>query len=195
MTYEEVLWQFRIDPKRQDPEKLIDANLALVFSIASKFHAKHKSMSDKQIDFVDLFQAGIIGLNQAIQKYDSTKEMQFSTYAYPWIAQRVREEVRRSIYPLRTYSYVSVNITEFEDYMGRTDNSAMDTINYNELIAYIRKLLKPKEFKLFCYYFVEGRKLSEIAIMMGRCVSTIQYHLRNLKDKLQNELSELRAAS
>jgi RNA polymerase primary sigma factor len=55
-------------------DRLITSNLRLVISIARRY-------SNRGIDFVDLFQEGILGLNKAIDKFDYTKGFKFSTYA------------------------------------------------------------------------------------------------------------------
>ena len=71
-----------------DPLKdLIINNSNLIYSIACKF-------DNNDID--DLFQAGCIGMVEAYQKFDSSKGVKFTTYAYPYILGRISEYVREN---------------------------------------------------------------------------------------------------
>jgi len=63
-------------------EKLIAANLRLVTSIARRY--QHWG-----VDWQDLVQEGIIGLNRAIEKFDPTKGCRLNTYAKWWIRRQM----------------------------------------------------------------------------------------------------------
>ena len=56
-------------------EQLILHNLRLVAKIAGEW------LGQRSIPKEDLFQAGIVGLNRAVEKYDPEKGFRFSTYA------------------------------------------------------------------------------------------------------------------
>jgi len=62
----------------------IEANLPLVKSIANKY-------IDKGTDYDDLVQEGILGLNDAVEKFNYNLGFQFSTYATWWVRQRIEE--------------------------------------------------------------------------------------------------------
>jgi RNA polymerase primary sigma factor len=62
--------------------RLIEANLRLVVKIA-------KTYSNKGIPFMDLIQEGNMGLIRAVEKYDYTRQLRFSTYATWWIRQAI----------------------------------------------------------------------------------------------------------
>lgn len=74
-------------------EKLINGNLKLVLSIISKFKYKN-------IDMNDLFQVGCIGLIKAVENFDITYGVMFSTYAVPLILGEVKRLIRTNN-PLR----------------------------------------------------------------------------------------------
>ena len=59
-------------------EKLINGNLKLVLSILKKYNNRTDNMDD-------LFQVGCIGLIKAIDNFDLSHNVKFSTYAVPMI--------------------------------------------------------------------------------------------------------------
>jgi len=62
--------------------RLIEANLRLVIKIARGYYASGISM-------MDLIQEGNMGLIRAVEKYDYSKQVRFSTYAAWWIRQAI----------------------------------------------------------------------------------------------------------
>ena len=68
-------------------EKLISGNLRLVLSVIPKFSGRGESMDD-------LFQVGCIGLIKAIDCFDLTQNVQFSTYGVPMISGELRRFLR-----------------------------------------------------------------------------------------------------
>lgn len=68
-------------------QSLIEGNLRLVLSVIQKFDKRGESPDD-------LFQVGCVGLIKAIQNFDPTKNVRFSTYGVPMIAGEVRRYLR-----------------------------------------------------------------------------------------------------
>lgn len=68
-------------------EKYIKCNLRLVLSIVQRF-----SNSNENLD--DLFQIGVIGLIKAIDNFDTSLNVKFSTYAVPMIRGELRRYLR-----------------------------------------------------------------------------------------------------
>ena len=68
-------------------QKLIDGNLRLVLSIIQRFAGRRENMDD-------LFQVGCIGLIKAIDCFDLSQNVQFSTYGVPMISGELRRFLR-----------------------------------------------------------------------------------------------------
>jgi len=68
-------------------EELINGNLKLVLSILKKYNNRCDNMDD-------LFQVGCIGLIKAIDNFDLSHEVKFSTYAVPMILGEVKRYLR-----------------------------------------------------------------------------------------------------
>ena len=71
----------------QAREEYISGNLKLVLSVIKKFNSRGESVDD-------LFQIGCIGLIKAIDNFDTSHGVQFSTYAVPMIIGEIRRYLR-----------------------------------------------------------------------------------------------------
>lgn len=72
---------------RQARDQLVEGNLRLVLSVTQRFMGRGENPDD-------LFQVGCIGLLKAVQNFDETKEVRFSTYGVPMIAGEIRRYLR-----------------------------------------------------------------------------------------------------
>ena len=68
-------------------EQYVKGNLRLVLSVIQRFSSNHEHADD-------LFQVGCIGLMKAIDNFDRTLNVKFSTYAVPMILGEVRRYLR-----------------------------------------------------------------------------------------------------
>ena len=71
----------------QAKDELINGNLKLVLSILKKYNNRTDNLDD-------LFQVGCIGLIKAIDNFDLSHEVKFSTYAVPMILGEVKRYLR-----------------------------------------------------------------------------------------------------
>lgn len=72
---------------REAREEYIKGNLRLVLSIIQRFNSGNENVDD-------LFQIGCIGLMKAIDNFDLTQGVKFSTYAVPMIIGEIRRYLR-----------------------------------------------------------------------------------------------------
>ena len=73
------------DKKARDT--LIEENIGLVWSIVKRFQ-------NRGVEMEDLFQIGSIGLIKAVDKFDLSYEVQFSTYAVPMSTGEIKRFLR-----------------------------------------------------------------------------------------------------
>lgn len=83
----EILWDKIESGDKSARETFIHGNLRLVLSIIQRF-----SNSNENVD--DLFQIGCIGLMKAIDNFDRSLNVKFSTYAVPMIIGEIRRYLR-----------------------------------------------------------------------------------------------------
>lgn len=75
------------DGDRQAKEYIVNNNIGLVWSIVRKF-------LNRGTEADDLFQIGCIGLIKAIEKFDTSFDVRFSTYAVPMIMGEIKRHLR-----------------------------------------------------------------------------------------------------
>jgi RNA polymerase sporulation-specific sigma factor len=95
-------------------EKLVNCNLRLVFNLVQRFH--HRGYEEE-----DLFQIGTIGLIKAIEKFDSSFNVKFSTYAVPMIIGEIRRFLRddHSIKVSRSLKEVAFRVPRVKEELTR----------------------------------------------------------------------------
>ena len=71
------------DGDKEAREQLIKENVGLIWSVVKRF-------GGRGLETEDLFQIGSIGLMKAIDKFDLSFEVKFSTYAVPMISGEIK---------------------------------------------------------------------------------------------------------
>ncbi len=123
-------------------EQLAEANTRLVVSVAKKYRGYG-------LPFMDLIQAGNVGLLRAIDKFDHRRGYRFSTYATWWIRQAVTRSLssnKRTIrIPVHRDSWIrriSKVSTRLQQKMGRRPTCEEIAQEMGEEPAKLRKMLR-----------------------------------------------------
>lgn len=83
----QLIEKYQSDHDEKTKEQLIRGNLKLVIAMTRRFYHKTSHLED-------LFQVGIIGLIKAIDHFDVSYQLQFSTYAVPLIIGEMKRYLR-----------------------------------------------------------------------------------------------------
>ncbi|HEX3318115.1 MAG TPA: sigma-70 family RNA polymerase sigma factor [Solirubrobacteraceae bacterium] len=127
---EEVSLARRIERGDQGAkERMINANLRLVVSLARKY-----GPANQELSLLDLVQEGMLGLIRAVEKFDWRRGNRFSTYATWWI----RQAIERGIASKARFVRLPVNVLQRHRRIARVAadlSSRMDRDPTDEEVA------------------------------------------------------------
>lgn len=153
----------------EDQRQLVTDNLNLVYWIANKLGYKDE----------DSIQYGMLGLCLAAERYDSSKGVLFSTFAYSYIAGWLQGTYSDIKYKQKIDSNVYVDIQDFESIIPERNDSAKEEC-YEVIESANPKLRKVLMMILYGY----TRK--EIADKLNISESTISRWIHEFRKEYNN---------
>ena len=190
-------------------DRLVEANLRFVISIASQYQGKG-------LDMDDLVSEGNIGLMKAAAKYDATRGLRFVNYAVVFIRRQIEKALNaesaearvenrqdgktRSVdAPLGSKSGISLLSVIADGTVSPTDERVYNACR-EAAVEYALQLLDERESQVVTAYFGLGQDnltMAEIAHDMGlhreRVRQIRDRAIRRLKKAYKQKLRELKA--
>lgn len=131
------LAKLKADGDDSAKERLIEANLRLVVSIAKRYTGRGMS-------FLDLVQEGNLGLIKGVEKFDYTKGYKLSTYATWWIRQSVTRALADQARTIR----VPVHMVETINKMSKMQRKLTLELGYEPSVTELAEALEMSEDKV-----------------------------------------------
>ena len=131
------------EQKQKSLDNLVEANINLVWKVVDRYEGAATQSFDRD----DMFQHGMMGLIKAAEKFDLSKETQFSTYAVYWI----RQSITRAIMDFSRTIRIPVHMRERINKMKRVKGQLISYLNrepFAEEIGAEMDLLTSKVYEI-----------------------------------------------
>ncbi|MDD2628044.1 MAG: SigB/SigF/SigG family RNA polymerase sigma factor [Clostridia bacterium] len=157
-------------------DEFIRCNLRLVLSITRKFNFRGENVDD-------IFQVGVIGLIKAINNFDITQNVQFSTYAVPMIIGEIKRFLRDSS-TLR----ISRSLRDISYKVSKERESYIGSKNEEPTVQYLAKAVGESEEDVIMAMdsMIQPISLHDAAYNDGGDVIYILDQLKNEKNEMEN---------
>lgn len=172
---------------KEAKDKFIEANLRLVLSVVQRFHRRKENPDD-------MFQVGCIGLIKAINNFEPSLNLKFSTYAVPMIIGEIRRFLRdnnsmRVSRSLRDIAYKALQSREKlmkeKDSEVSVDDIAKDlNMPYREVAFALDAISEP--VSMFDPVYNDGQETVKVQDQIGDSKNNQEEWIENyaLKDAL-----------
>ncbi len=143
-------------------------------------------------DYDDLYQEGMIGLLNAIRKYDPSRSDNFEAYASLCIKSRLVDAMRRDISANDVIYQSSNEVSGISHNVGdNPEEKVLAEESAQEIISYISGLLSAFEASVLDLY-LEGYTVKEISEQLNKTIKSVDNAIVRIRNKLRQYLNKRR---
>lgn len=160
-----------------------------------------KLVDGKGLDYNDLYQEGLIGLDSAIKTYKDQKNIKFSTFAFVCIKRKIMSAIRKANRKKHSILNESYSIdyklddnNSFDNLISNNERSIEDLLVGKEQVVFFNKKIEEclTKFEKQVYELkVYGFSSEEISKTLNKTMKSIESVLFRIRVKLRKILKEI----
>ena len=178
-------------------EKLLEDSTFIIHSVINKYV--------KYFDKDDLYQVGMVGLLEALNHYDKSKNTKFSSFAYFYVKGEVTKYIRESNILKISKEYIELNkrIEKIRDYLTQKkgyvpsnreialfleidESKVIEALKANNLVESLDKETE-NETEIYNFYGYEEKRYKEELIDLRNELSKLSFEDKKLIEKRYSE--------